>query len=164
MRGKAARFVAGQYRKQTNVAQLLKNLQWRSLQERHFGSRQTLFYKTANGQAAYDIPRFFPPQTPAPEWVTTPNSPSPSTFRPIQNSFTREWPGFETSSPKQFPQCWNLQTETPAVDNIQRHVHGTTTGPGQQTTPGQYRLHVCIWPSVLNPSTSPVHRHAAFPF
>ena len=64
MQRKAARFVTGQYRWQTIVTELLQNLQWRSLQEGRFVSRQTLFYKTVNGQAACDIPPYFPPQNP----------------------------------------------------------------------------------------------------
>ena len=64
MQPNAARFVTGQYTRQTSVTELLQNLQWRSLQERRFVSCQTLFYKTVNGQAACDIPHYFPPQTP----------------------------------------------------------------------------------------------------
>ena len=56
---KVARFVTGQHSRQASVNALLQDLQWRSLQERRFLSRLAL-----NGQAARDIPHYFPPHTP----------------------------------------------------------------------------------------------------
>ena len=60
----AARFVTGQHSRQASVNALLQDLQWRSLQERRFVSRLALFHKALNGQAACDIPHYFPPHTP----------------------------------------------------------------------------------------------------
>ena len=45
------------------MSSMRKTTGW-SLQERRFVSRQNLVYKIVNGQAACDIPRYFPPQTP----------------------------------------------------------------------------------------------------
>ena len=57
---KAARFVTGQHSRQASVSALLHDLQWRPLQERQFVSRLV----ELNGQAACDIPHYFPPHTP----------------------------------------------------------------------------------------------------
>ena len=54
----------GQHSRQASVNALLQDLQWRSLQERRFVSRLALFHKALNGQAAGDIPHYFPPHTP----------------------------------------------------------------------------------------------------
>ena len=52
---KAARFATGQNSRDVSVDGLLNTLQWRSLQERRFIARMTLFYKAINGQAALEL-------------------------------------------------------------------------------------------------------------
>ena len=46
---RAARFVKGNYRQQSSVTQMIKELGWQSLQERRAVNRLTLMYKTVRG-------------------------------------------------------------------------------------------------------------------
>ena len=68
VQNRAARFVKNEYRRQgVSVTGLKESLDWRSLQERRFITRQTLFYKAHHGLAAVDIPPYIgrpPPPNP----------------------------------------------------------------------------------------------------
>ena len=68
VQNRAARFVKNEHRRQgVSVTGLKESLKWRSLQERRFISRQTLFYKAHHGLAAVDIPPYIgrpPPPNP----------------------------------------------------------------------------------------------------
>ena len=55
---KAARFVSGQYGRDVSATGLVGSLQWRTLQERRFLARQTMFYKAVNGLAAVTLPPY----------------------------------------------------------------------------------------------------------
>ena len=61
---KAARFVTANYSREASVTDMVKNLEWRSLQERRFIARQTMLYKALNAKAACPIPPHFPPSPP----------------------------------------------------------------------------------------------------
>ena len=53
---RAARFVTGRHSREDSVTDMLKDLQWRSLQERRLTSRLCMLHKTVNGNAACDLP------------------------------------------------------------------------------------------------------------
>ena len=59
VQNRAARFVKNEHRRQNvSVTGLKDSLDWRSLQERRFIARQTLFYKARHSLAAVDIPPY----------------------------------------------------------------------------------------------------------
>ena len=59
VQNRAARFVKNEHRRQdVSVTALKDSLHWRSLQERRFIARQTLFYKAHHSLAAVDIPPY----------------------------------------------------------------------------------------------------------
>ena len=58
---RAARFVTKEHSRFTSVTELLKRLEWRSLQERRLIARLAMFHKTVHGQAACIIPECFKP-------------------------------------------------------------------------------------------------------
>ena len=60
VQNKAARFVTSQYDWETSVSGLKNALQWRSLQERRFIARLTLWYKAIHQQAAVHLPSHYP--------------------------------------------------------------------------------------------------------
>ena len=60
VQNKAARFVTSQYDWETSVSGLKNTLQWRSLQERRFVARLTLWYKAIHQQAAVHLPSYYP--------------------------------------------------------------------------------------------------------
>ena len=67
VQNRAARFAKNEHRRQVSVTGLKESLNWRSLQERRFITRQTLFYKAHHGLAAVDIPPYIgrpPPPNP----------------------------------------------------------------------------------------------------
>ena len=59
MQNKAARFVTGQHRRHVSVSGLKDTLGWRSLQERRFIARMTLWYKAIHAQAAVNLPSYY---------------------------------------------------------------------------------------------------------
>ena len=62
MQNKAARFVTSQHHWETSVPKLKDTLGWRSLQERRFIARMTLWYKAIHAQAAVSIPSYYAPK------------------------------------------------------------------------------------------------------
>ena len=60
VQNKAARFVTGQHDWKVSVSGLKDTLQWRSLQERRFIARLTLWYKAIHQQAAVSLPSHYP--------------------------------------------------------------------------------------------------------
>jgi len=60
VQNKAARFVTGQYQRHISVSGLKNTLDWRSLQERRFIARMTLWYKAIHAQAAVNLPSYYP--------------------------------------------------------------------------------------------------------
>ena len=58
VQNKAARFVTSQHHWETSVTKLKDTLGWRSLQERRFIARMTLWYKAIHAQAAVSIPSY----------------------------------------------------------------------------------------------------------
>ena len=73
VQNKAARFVTSQYDWKTSVSGLKETLQWRSLQERRFIARLTLWYKAIHQQAAVHLPSHYPLKStePSPLAATT---------------------------------------------------------------------------------------------
>ena len=59
VQNKAARFVVGDYSHQSSVTEMKEALQWRSLQERRFVARMTLWYKAIHAQAAVHLPSYY---------------------------------------------------------------------------------------------------------
>ena len=53
---RAARFVKGDYRQQSSVTQMIKDLGWQSLQERRAISRLSLMYKIVHGLSEVQLP------------------------------------------------------------------------------------------------------------
>ena len=62
VQNKAARFVTSQHHWETSVTKLKDTLGWRSLQERRFIARMTLWYKAIHAQAAVSIPSYYAPK------------------------------------------------------------------------------------------------------
>ena len=62
VQNKAARFVTNQHHWETSVTKLKDTLGWRSLQERRFIARMTLWYKAIHAQAAVSIPSYYAPK------------------------------------------------------------------------------------------------------
>ena len=55
---KAARFVHADYSRYSSITRMMDNLGWRTLQERRFVSRMSLFYRVAHHQTACIIPPY----------------------------------------------------------------------------------------------------------
>ncbi len=62
VQNKAARFVTSQHHWETSVTKLKDTLGWRSLQERRFIARMTLWYKAIHAQAAVSVPSYYAPK------------------------------------------------------------------------------------------------------
>ena len=55
---KAARFVSNDYRRDSSVTAMIKDLNWNLLQERRFVTRMTLLFKSFNNQIAIPVPHY----------------------------------------------------------------------------------------------------------
>ena len=59
VQNKAARFVTGKYQREESVTDMLKHLQWRSLQQHRLTARLAMFHKIRNKKASCVIPPQF---------------------------------------------------------------------------------------------------------
>jgi len=99
---RAARFVSGNYRRQSSVGPMLKSLEWEILQQQRRHAKAVMMYKIINNLVSIDPSPFFIRRTPLQEataWstsnhITVPrhyenhSSPLPSTSR---SSFQPPW-------------------------------------------------------------------------
>lgn len=56
---RAARWVTGNYSHYDSVTEMLKNLGWRSLEQRRYDARLLMFCKIVNGHVAIQLPGYF---------------------------------------------------------------------------------------------------------
>ena len=146
---KTARFVRADYSRYSDVTRMMDNLGWRTLQERRFVSRMSLFYCAAHQPTACIIPPYIA--------TTQPRTRTSHNLQYIPPQAHTDVYKFSF-----FPRCvrtWNILPSTivkafkAALNNSftesWKHVYGSPKRHPAASAAKQYRLHCCPGAHVL---------------